>query len=79
MCRGMKRIGIIMNFVSAFQPFFCMMCVWAGLMSRADEPEKYANAPISLQLVGRRYEDEKVVEAMEYIQEMLGLPWAEYV
>ena len=48
-------------------------------MSRADEPEKYANAPISLQLVGRRYEDEKVVEAMEYIQEMLGLPWAEYV
>ncbi|KAF2655066.1 putative glutamyl-tRNA amidotransferase subunit A [Lophiostoma macrostomum CBS 122681] len=42
------------------------------------EAEKYANAPISLQLVGRRYEDEKVVEAMEYIQEKLGLPWAEY-
>ena len=25
-----------------------------------DEPEKYAGAPVSLQLVGRRYEDEKV-------------------
>lgn len=25
-----------------------------------DEPEKYQGAPISLQLVGRRYEDEKV-------------------
>ena len=25
-----------------------------------DDPEKYAGAPISLQLVGRRYEDEKV-------------------
>ncbi|KAF2438761.1 amidase [Karstenula rhodostoma CBS 690.94] len=42
-------------------------------------PEKYANAPVSVQLVGRRYEDEKVIEAMEYIQEKLGLPWAEYV
>ncbi|KAJ4286271.1 hypothetical protein N0V90_013305 [Kalmusia sp. IMI 367209] len=42
-------------------------------------PEKYANAPVSVQLVGRRYEDEKVVEAMEYIEEKLGLPWAHYV
>ena len=25
-----------------------------------DEPEKYTGAPISLQLVGRRYEDERV-------------------
>ena len=25
-----------------------------------DDPEKYRGAPVSLQLVGRRYEDEKV-------------------
>jgi Asp-tRNA(Asn)/Glu-tRNA(Gln) amidotransferase A subunit family amidase len=50
-----------------------------GLIVRVDEPERYINAPISLQLVGRRYEDEKVVEAMEYIQDKLGLPWADYV
>ncbi|KAJ4358598.1 uncharacterized protein N0V89_003182 [Didymosphaeria variabile] len=42
-------------------------------------PEKYVNAPVSVQVVGRRYEDEKVVEAMEYVQEKLGLPWAKYV
>ncbi|KAL5391054.1 hypothetical protein DPSP01_001545 [Paraphaeosphaeria sporulosa] len=42
-------------------------------------PEKYANAPVSVQLVGRRYEDEKVVEAWEYVQGKLGLPWAAYV
>lgn len=34
---------------------------------------------MSVQLVGRRYEDEKVVEAMEYIEEKLGGPWAKYV
>lgn len=44
-----------------------------------DKPEKYVNAPVSIQLVGRRYEDEKVIEAMEYIKEKLELPWAEYV
>ncbi|KAF1973004.1 amidase [Bimuria novae-zelandiae CBS 107.79] len=42
-------------------------------------PEKYANAPVSVQVVGRRFEDEKVVEAWAYVQEKLGLPWAEYV
>lgn len=36
-------------------------------------PERYADAPISLQLVGRRYEDEKVFEAMELIKIAAGL------
>ncbi|KAF2868014.1 amidase signature domain-containing protein [Massariosphaeria phaeospora] len=44
-----------------------------------DEPQRYANAPVSVQLVGRRYEDEKVLEAMAYIEEKIGLPWAEFV
>ncbi len=48
-------------------------------LTNLDSPEKYANAPVSLQLVGKRYEDEKVVEAMEYIQEKIGLPFAEFV
>jgi amidase len=37
-------------------------------------PATYVNAPISLQLVGRRYEDEKTFEALEFIQEAIGLP-----
>lgn len=32
------------------------------------------DAPISLQLVGRRYEDEKVIEALEMILETAGIP-----
>ena len=42
-------------------------------------PEKYTGAPVSLQLVGRRYEDEKVIEALEYIQGKIGLPFAKFV
>lgn len=41
--------------------------------------EGYKDAPISLQLVGRRYEDEKVIQALEIIKEEAGLPFVEYV
>jgi len=40
------------------------------------DPERYVDAPISLQLVGRRYEDEKVIEALEMITEVAGLPFS---
>ena len=40
-----------------------------------DDPESYVDAPISLQLVGRRYEDEKVVEALELIMKAADLPF----
>ncbi|KAF2264335.1 amidase [Lojkania enalia] len=43
------------------------------------EPEKFANAPVSLQLVGRRYDDEKLIEVMEYIQKSIGLPFTNFV
>ncbi|KAI9754384.1 MAG: hypothetical protein M4579_004722 [Chaenotheca gracillima] len=43
-----------------------------------EEPERYRGAPVSLQLVGRRYEDEKVVEAMEFINQQLRLPFAPF-
>ena len=31
--------------------------------------ERYKDAPISLQLVGRRFEDDKVVEVLRYLME----------
>ncbi|EON62575.1 hypothetical protein W97_01799 [Coniosporium apollinis CBS 100218] len=43
------------------------------------KPEKYRGAPISLQLVARRYEDEKVIEALEYIQQRIDLPFVEMI
>jgi amidase len=41
-----------------------------------DEPSRYTDAPISLQLVGRRYEEEKLIEALELITEVASLPFA---
>jgi Asp-tRNA(Asn)/Glu-tRNA(Gln) amidotransferase A subunit family amidase len=41
-----------------------------------DEPSRYTDAPISLQLVGRRYEEEKLIEALEMITEVASLPFA---
>ncbi|KAK4939357.1 hypothetical protein LTR10_020344 [Elasticomyces elasticus] len=43
-----------------------------GFNYKLYEPEKYVDAPVSLQLVGRRYEDEKVFEAMEFIKKSVG-------
>ena len=40
-----------------------------------DEPSKYLDAPISLQLVGRRYEEEKLIEALGLIMQVAGLPF----
>jgi amidase len=41
-------------------------------------PEKYRDAPVSLQVVGRRYDDEKVFQAFELIKSMTGLPFATF-
>ncbi|CAF9940527.1 MAG: hypothetical protein ALECFALPRED_008702 [Alectoria fallacina] len=46
------------------------------LISEDNGPEKYLGLPVSLQLVGRRYEDEKVVEALAYMKEKIGLPFS---
>ncbi|KAI9702272.1 MAG: hypothetical protein M1820_006204 [Bogoriella megaspora] len=43
---------------------------------RLYEPEKYKDAPVSLQLVARRYEDEKVLEALDIIKEVTGVPFS---
>ncbi|KAI4200435.1 MAG: hypothetical protein LQ350_003973 [Teloschistes chrysophthalmus] len=41
-----------------------------------DHPEVWAGGvPVGLQLVGRRYEDEKLVEALELVRERVGMPF----
>lgn len=40
-------------------------------------PEKYLDAPVGLQLVGRRYEDEKVIEALEILRGEVEMPFSE--
>lgn len=40
--------------------------------------EGYKDAPLNLQLVGRRYEDEKVLRALEVVKEETGLPFVSY-
>ncbi|KAI9702416.1 MAG: hypothetical protein M1836_000895 [Candelina mexicana] len=42
---------------------------------RLYKPSRYQDAPVSLQLVGRRYEDEKVLEVLEFIKNQIGLPF----
>jgi len=39
------------------------------------KPERFRDAPVSLQLVGRNFEDEKVIEAFEFITEQISLPF----
>ncbi|KAL8841132.1 MAG: hypothetical protein Q9176_003473 [Flavoplaca citrina] len=45
---------------------------------RLYEPEVYRDAPVSLQLIGRRYEDEKVIDALDYIKAQIGLPFTTF-
>ncbi|KAG0645545.1 amidase [Hyphodiscus hymeniophilus] len=40
--------------------------------------EGWKDAPVSLQLVGRRYEDEKVIQALEIVQKETGQPFVTY-
>ncbi|USW48230.1 Putative amidase signature domain-containing protein [Septoria linicola] len=38
-----------------------------------NDPAKYQDAPVSLQLMARRYEDEKLIEALEFMLEIAAL------
>ncbi|KAL1970451.1 hypothetical protein VTN77DRAFT_4095 [Rasamsonia byssochlamydoides] len=40
------------------------------------DPEVYRDAPVSLQLVGRPFEDEKLLEALDFIHEHIPLPFS---
>ena len=37
-----------------------------------DDPEKYEGGPVGLQVIGRRFEEEKVLEILEVIQRAIG-------
>ena len=64
-------MSIIMSSVSRHLPTNRVEML---LMKTIDKPDVYTDAPISLQLVGRRYEDEKVIEALEFMMEVAGMP-----
>jgi amidase len=39
---------------------------------------EFHGVPISLQLVGRRFEDEKVLKVLQLIKEKIGLPFDDF-
>ncbi|KAF2436723.1 amidase [Tothia fuscella] len=39
------------------------------------ERERYRDAPVSLQLVGRRFDDEKIIQVLDFIQQHVKLPF----
>lgn len=43
-----------------------------------DDPDVFDGLLISLQLVGRRFEDEKVLAIFEYIQSKAGIPLVDF-
>lgn len=46
------------------------MYVWID-----DEAQDFDGLPVGLQLVGRRFEDEKVLAVLEYIHQVVELPF----
>ena len=48
-------------------------------MRYVDHQERCKYAPVSLQLVANRYQDEMLIEAAEYIMEKIEAPWVKYV
>lgn len=37
-----------------------------------DDPEKYEGGPVGLQVIGRRFEEEKVLDILEIIAQTIG-------
>lgn len=46
--------------------------------STLDDSDIFDGLPVSLQLVGRRFEDEKVLAVLEYIKQAAGLPFVKF-
>jgi hypothetical protein len=59
----MKLINDVINIV-------CFP-LWKGVLI-VDEPEKYEGGPVGLQVIGRRYEEEKVLDILEIIAQSIG-------
>jgi amidase len=42
------------------------------LLTGTDDPEKYEGGPVGLQIIGRRFEEEKVLDMVEVIASVIG-------
>jgi amidase len=43
-----------------------------GITLISDDPEKYDGGPVGLQVIGRRFEEEKVLDMLEIIAQTIG-------
>ena len=51
---------------------------WRAADFMLGDPETFDGLPVSLQLVGRRFEDEKIVAILEHMSKEIGLPFAHF-
>jgi hypothetical protein len=70
----MTRIGRSGNHVSTSPPLISHIVVIAHMLilHHADDAEIYDGAPVAVQLVGRRFEEEKVLVFAEILGDALG-------
>ena len=52
---------------------------WVSADAFTGDADTFDGLPVSLQLVGRRFEDEKIVAILEYIEKEIGLPFARFL
>jgi len=43
-----------------------------GLTLISDDPDKYDGGPVGLQVIGRRFEEEKVLDMLDVIAQTIG-------
>ena len=70
-----KRCGTGVGFYSLLRyplPYRALLII---LVSCTDDPKLYEDMPVSVQLVGRRNEDEKVIAIAKFLEEnkVIGL------
>ena len=58
----------------------CKYCPFPScrLLIPEDDPETFHGLPVSLQIVGRRFEDEKVLAILEHIHKVIKLPFVRF-
>lgn len=50
----------------------CEKCISFEVKLTIDDPEKYKGGPVGLQLIGRRFEEEKILDMVEIIAQAIG-------
>lgn len=61
----MKKFGRLVSLISFFP-------VLHANLAALDDPELYDGAHVSVQIVGRRFQEEKVLAITEYLGDALG-------